>query len=118
MTTGTATSDAPPTAARRPVPWASIGWVTLRQRRGAMIGVSAPLGLIAAYLVVMAIIQNNAYAAGYWGGSSSALQSGGAQTVSSLMFAVPVLLGAFVGALAVSVLLIAGAVALIRKRAA
>ena len=67
----------------------------------------------------MAIIQNNAYAAvtachpaaavkcqqlaqdfssTYWGGHNSALQSGGAQTVSSLMFVVPVLLGVFVGA--------------------
>ena len=66
----------------------------------------------------MAIIQNNAYAAvtachpaaavkcqqlaqdfsaTYWGGHDSALQSGGAQTVSSLMFVVPVLLGVFVG---------------------
>jgi hypothetical protein len=107
------------TAARRPVPWRSIGWVTLRQRRGAMIGVSILLGVIAGYLVIMAIIQNNAYAAvtachpaaavkcqnlassftaTYWGGHDSALQSGGAQTVSSLMFVVPVLLGAFVGA--------------------
>src|SRR6202041_3457356 len=38
----------------------------------------------------------------YWGGDSSALRSGGAQTVSSLMFVVPVLLGAFVGAPMVS----------------
>jgi hypothetical protein len=119
MTTGTTTGTAPTAAARRPVPWASVGWVTLRQRRGAMIGVGVLLGLIAVYLLVMAIIQNNAYAAvtachpagavkcqrlaqafssTYWGGDSSALQSGGAQTVSSLMFAVPVLLGAFVGA--------------------
>jgi hypothetical protein len=119
MTTGTTTVSPPATGARRPVPWRSIGWVTLRQRRGAMIGVSVLLGLIAIYLVIMAIIQNNAYAAvtachpaaavkcqqlaqdfssTYWGGHNSALQSGGAQTVSSLMFVVPVLLGVFVGA--------------------
>jgi len=119
MTTGTTTADQKMTATLPPVPWAHLGWVTLRQRRGAIIGVSALLGLIAAYLVVMAIIQNNAYAAvtachpaaavkcrqlaqafsaDYWGGDSSAVRSGGAQTVSSLMFAVPVLLGAFVGA--------------------
>ena len=118
MSTGTTTARQT-TAARRPVPWTSIGWVTLRQRRGAMIGVSALLGLIAVYLLVMAIIQNHAYAAvtachpaaavkcqqlaqdfssTYWGGHDSALQSGGAQTVSSLMFVVPVLLGVFVGA--------------------
>jgi hypothetical protein len=119
MTTATTTAGQPAAATRRPVPWTSIGWVTLRQRRGAMIGVSVLLGLIAVYLVIMAIIQNNAYAAvtachpaaavkcqrlaqnfsaTYWGGHDSALQSGGAQTVSSLMFAVPVLLGVFVGA--------------------
>jgi hypothetical protein len=122
MSTGTTTAPNA-TAARRPVPWRTIGWVTLRQRRGAMIGVSVLLGLIAVYLVIMAVIQNNAYAAvaachpaaavkcqqlaqafssTYWGGDSSALRSGGAQTVSSLMFVVPVLLGAFVGAPLVS----------------
>jgi hypothetical protein len=104
---------------RRPVPWTNLAWVTLRQRRTAIIGVSALLGVVAVYLLVMAIIQNNAYAAvaacqpaasikcgqlaqafsaDYWGGNGSALASGGAQTVSSLMFAVPVLVGAFTGA--------------------
>jgi hypothetical protein len=93
--------------------------VTLRQRRGAVIGTSILLGAFAVYLLIMAIIQNNAYATvtachpaaalkcqqlaqefsrNYWGGGGSVLQSGGAQTVSSLLFAVPVLLGAFVGA--------------------
>jgi hypothetical protein len=123
MTTHVTTTTRPAGATRRPVPWASVALVTLRQRRGAMIAVAALLGLIAVYLIVMAIIQNNAYAAvtachpaaavkcqrlaqafsaTYWGGDSSVLQSGGAQTVSSLMFAVPVLLGAFVGAPLVS----------------
>ncbi len=117
-------STIPPVAAgpavkQRPVPWAKLGWVTLRQRRGAMIGAGALLGAFAVYLAVMAVIQNNAYAtvaachpaaaskcqqllqlftSAYWGGDNSALQSGGAQTVSSLMFAVPVLVGAFIGA--------------------
>jgi hypothetical protein len=92
--------------------------VALRQRRGLFIGLGALLGLIAAYLVVMAIIQGNAYAAvaachpagilrchelkqafisDYWGGDNSVLQSGGAQTVTSLLLAVPALLGAFAG---------------------
>jgi hypothetical protein len=123
MSTATTSTSSPTTAARRPVPWRSIGWVTLRQRRGAMIGVSALLGAIAVYLLIMGIIQNNAYAAvtachpaaadkcqqlaqnfsaTYWGGHNSVLQSGGAQTVSSLLFAVPVLLGVFVGAPLVS----------------
>jgi hypothetical protein len=106
-------------ARSRAVPWRNLAWVTLRQRRGLFIGLGVLLGLFAAYLVVMAVIQNNAYAAvaacrpagilrcselrqafvgRYWGGDNSVLQSGGAQTVSSLMFALPVLLGAFAGA--------------------
>lgn len=104
---------------RRPVPWARLAWVTLRQRRGAIAGTSILLGVFGAYLLVMAIIQDSAYAAvqachpagilkcrqlaqtfsaSYWGGGGSVLQSGGAQTVSSLLFGVPVLLGAFTGA--------------------
>jgi ABC-type transport system involved in multi-copper enzyme maturation permease subunit len=103
----------------RPVPWRDLAWVTLRQHRGLFIGLGVLLGLIAAYLVAMAIIQDSAYTAvaachpagvlrcqelksafisDYWGGDNSSLQSGGAQTVSSLMLAVPVLLGVFAGA--------------------
>ncbi len=63
MSTATTTASEGTTAARHPVPWRSIGWVTLRQRRGAMIGVSVLLGVIAVYLLIMAIIQNHAYAA-------------------------------------------------------
>lgn len=115
----TASADPRAMSTGRRVPWRSLAWVTLRQRRTALIGVSALLGAFAVYLLIMAIIQNNAYAAvtachpaaavkcqqlaqtfsrDYWGGDGPVLQSGGAQTVSSLMFAVPVLLGAFVGA--------------------
>jgi hypothetical protein len=113
------TVPAAPAARRRPVPWRKLAWVTLRQRRGAVVGTSILLGVFAAYLLIMAIVQDNAYATvtachpaaalkcqqlaqafsrNYWGGNGSAVQSGGAQTVSSLMFAIPVLLGAFVGA--------------------
>jgi hypothetical protein len=119
MTTPTVTVPAGQAAKPRPVPWRNLAWVALRQRRGLFIGLGALLGLFAVYLVVMAVIQDNAYSAvaachpagvlrcheleqaflgRYWGGDNSALQSGGAQTVSSLMFAVPVLLGAFAGA--------------------
>jgi hypothetical protein len=119
MTTPVMTAAAGRTARSRPVPWRNLAWVALRQRRGLFIGLGALLGLVAAYLLVMAIIQDNAYAAvaachpagilrchelkqafisDYWGGDNSVLQSGGAQTVSSLMFAIPVLLGAFAGA--------------------
>jgi hypothetical protein len=113
------TAPAAPAARRRPVPWTRLAWVTLRQRRGAVIGTSVLLGVFGAYLLIMAIVQDNAYAAvtachpaaalkchqlaqafsrQYWGGGGRVIQSGGAQTVSSLLFAVPVLLGAFAGA--------------------
>ena len=116
------THPVPVTGRRRPVSWARLAWVTLRQRRGAMIGLGVFLGLFAIYLVVMGVLQNHAYAQvaacqhgpangtvkcqqlaqafsnDYWGGNASVLLSGGAQSVSSLLFVVPVLLGAFLGA--------------------
>jgi hypothetical protein len=120
MTTHTLAPGARPAIRRRPIPWSKLAWVTLRQRRGLLIGGGILLGVLAVYMVIMAVIQNNAYAAvaachpaaalkcqqlnnsfyrTYWGGGAgSVIQSGGAQTVSSLLFAVPVLLGAFAGA--------------------
>src|SRR5262249_28337251 len=119
MSAPTMTVPAGRTPSPRPVPWRSLAWVTLRQRRGLFLGLGVFLGLSAAYLVVMAGIPGHAHHAPaarpppgaghcrglrqsfvhrYWGGDSSVLQSGGAQTVSSLMFGVPVLLGAFTGA--------------------
>jgi len=114
----TTTYTAAPAGRRRPVAWSRLAWVTLRQRRGAMIGLGVFLGLFAIYLAVMGFLQNHAYAGvaacdsgtvkcqqlahaftnDYWGGNASALLSGGAQSVSSILFAVPVLLGAFLGA--------------------
>jgi hypothetical protein len=121
MNTPTVTVPTGQASSPRPIPWRNLAWVTLRQRRGLLIGLGIFLGLFAAFLVVMAVIQDNAYAAvtachpadvarcqelrqsflsRYWGGNNSggAALSGGAQTVSSLMFGVPVLLGAFAGA--------------------
>ena len=119
MTMDTVTRRSAGASRRRPVPWTKLAWVTLRQRRGLLIGTSILLGVFAVYLTVMAIIQDGAYATvaachpaaalkcqsladsfarTYWGGHGSVIQSGGAQTVSSLLFAVPVLLGAFAGA--------------------
>jgi len=119
MISTTAPVQPPATAKRRPVSWRRLAWVTLRQRRGAVIGISVVLGVFAVYLLIMGIIQNNAYAAiaachpaaatkchelaqsfgKYWGGGAGpVLAGGGAQTVSSLLFALPVLLGAFAGA--------------------
>jgi len=107
-------------ANRRPVPWTRLAWVTWRQHRPALAGAAAFLGVVSLYLLIMGLAINNAYAkvascrpassgtcqqlahsfnAQYWGGGGSgALSAGGAQTVSSLMLVVPVLLGIFLGA--------------------
>jgi hypothetical protein len=117
----TATTVSPPrTAPRRPVPWTRLAYVTWRQHRAALTGAAAFLGVISLYLLLMGLAINNAYAkvagchpassracqqlahdftAQYWGGGGTgALSAGGAQTVSSLMLVVPVMLGAFLGA--------------------
>jgi hypothetical protein len=105
---------------RRPVPWTRLAYVTWRQHRAALTGAAAFLGLISLYLLIMGLAINNAYAkvascrpassgvcqqlahdfnGQYWGGGGTgALSAGGAQTVSSLMLVVPVLLGVFLGA--------------------
>jgi hypothetical protein len=109
----------PNAARRRPVPWTKLAWVSVRQHRAGLIGAAALLGVFSLYLLIFGLLGNHAYAkvaschpAGsalcrqlanafrqdYWGGNSSALQSGGAQTVSSLLLALPVLLGVFLGA--------------------
>ena len=56
-------ADTEASVRRRPVSWPKLAWVTQRQRRGAIIGASVLLGVFAVYFVIMAVIQNNAYAA-------------------------------------------------------
>ena len=117
----TAITVSPPrTAPRRPVPWTRLAYVTWRQHRAALTGAAVFLGVISLYLLIMGLAINNAYAKvvncrpassgvcqqlahdfnrQYWGGGGTgALSAGGAQTVSSLMLVVPVLLGVFLGA--------------------
>ena len=116
-TVSTPTLPAP--SARRPVPWTKLAWVTWRQHRPALAGVAALLGALGLYMLIYGLKINHAYAkvAGchpassavcrqlvdsfnhdYWGGNGSAVTSGGAQTLSSLLLVIPVLLGVFVGA--------------------
>ncbi len=117
----TATTISPLRATRRrPVPWTRLAYVTWRQHRAALTGAAAFLGAISLYLLIMGLAINNAYAkvascrpassgvcqqlahdfnGQYWGGGGTGARSaGGAQTVSSLMRVVPVLLGVFLGA--------------------
>jgi hypothetical protein len=109
------------TARYRPVPWRSLAWVTWHQHRAALAGLAAVLGALSLYLLVYGLKINDAYAAvlatchpagpagchdqqasafqqQYWGGGGSLLQNGGAQTISGLLQAVPLLLGVFAGA--------------------
>jgi hypothetical protein len=102
-----------------PVPWTKLAWVTWRQHRAALAGTAALLGGLSLYLLIFGLRINSAYAKiaschpasstacqqlanafqqTYWGGGADIIQSGGAQTISGLLQAVPVLLGVFVGA--------------------
>jgi hypothetical protein len=107
-------------ARRKPVPWTRLGWVTWRQHRNALLGAGVLLGAIAAYLAVMGAKIHDAYSAyaachpsgspaclrlqhvldGYYGSQSGSVLSSGlnAQTVPFFLLAVPVLIGAFIGA--------------------
>ena len=120
MTAITTITRAERAARRRPVPWTRLAWVTYRQHRPALIGAAVFLGVISVYLLITGLQANHAYAAvancrplgsetcrqlkdafdrEYWGGGGGgAVEAGGAQTISSLMLVVPVVLGAFLGA--------------------
>jgi len=102
------------------VPWNRLAWVTWRQHRAALAGAGALLTAIAVYLLIMGQKIHdayNAYAAcrpvgsahcsslgeafsSYYGSQQGSVMTSGinAQTVPFLLLAVPVLLGAFVGA--------------------
>ena len=109
--------------AARAVPWTRLAWVTWRQHRAALIGAAAFLGAIAVYLAVTGHQIRQAYdalaAAGcpqagtlpacqsldqgllsFYGTTSGPVGASGlnAQSVPFMLLAVPVLLGAFVGA--------------------
>jgi hypothetical protein len=118
MTATTITTRVP--TRRSPVPWTKLAWVAWRQHRPALTGAAVFLGLVSVYLLIMGLQINHAYAkvaachpassapcqqlarafsSEYWGGGGTgAVSAGGAQTVSSLMLVVPVLLGVFLGA--------------------
>jgi hypothetical protein len=98
-------------ASLRPVPWRRMAWVTWRQHRAALAGVAALLGAFAVYLWIAGLQLHHAYAAAAacHPASSPACQNlisadfngtygPTAVAVAVLLQAVPVLIGAFVGA--------------------
>jgi hypothetical protein len=97
-------------AALRPVPWRRMAWVTWRQHRFALGGVALLLGGLALYLWLTGLQVHHAYAtvAACRPASSYACQNQAinfytahgptAQTVATLVLAVPMLIGAFTGA--------------------
>jgi hypothetical protein len=56
------TALAAPPAARRPVPWTRLAWVTARQHRLALAGALALLGALSMYLLIMGLQIRSAYA--------------------------------------------------------
>ena len=97
-------------ASLRPVPWRRMAWVTWRQHRFALGGVAALLGALAVYLWIAGLHLHHAYAvatACHPASSVACLNtildfnstySPTAETIASLLLAVPALIGAFTGA--------------------
>jgi uncharacterized protein YneF (UPF0154 family) len=97
-------------AGLRPVLWRRMAWVTWRQHRFTLAGVAVLLGGLALYLWLTGLQMHHAYAtvAACHPASSYACQNqvinfstsygGTAQTAGTLLMAVPMLIGAFVGA--------------------
>ncbi|HEY0868874.1 MAG TPA: hypothetical protein VGD55_00605 [Acidothermaceae bacterium] len=78
-------------AGARPVPWRRMGWVTWRQHRLTLAGLTAVLGAVSVYLLVTGMHVRGTGTGGY-----SAM---GPFTLTSALFQViPPLIGAFVGA--------------------
>ena len=97
-------------ASLRPVPWRRMAGVTWRQHRFALGGVAALLGALAVYLWIAGLHLHHAYAvatACHPASSVACLNtildfnstySPTAETIASLLLAVPALIGAFTGA--------------------
>jgi hypothetical protein len=93
----------------RPVPWRRMAWVTWRQHRFALGGVTALLGALAVWLWLEGLHAHRAYATAADCHPASSGACGAlvgyfltyvstAQTVAIVLQAVPALIGAFVGA--------------------
>ena len=103
-------APSPPATRPRPVPWTKLVWVTWRQHRMALVGVTVLLGGLALYLLIMGLKIHSGYASvtSCHPARSSACQLASnlftndyhptAQTLTGFLLAVPVLIGVFVGA--------------------
>jgi hypothetical protein len=95
--------------APRPVPWQRMVWVTWRQHRGLLVGVTAVLTAVSVFLLVMGLKLHHDYAALINCQPTGSTACGALQrnfnntdwpisnTVSILIYLVPVLIGAFAG---------------------
>lgn len=92
----------------RPLPWRRMSWIIWRQHRGALGGVSAPLGALAIYMWVTGLQLHHSYAAAiacHPTGSTACSElvsgfngKGGFLANGFVLQAIPALIGAFVGA--------------------
>ena len=110
MTTLTVPARPGENAGPRPVPWRRMAWVTWRQHRIALGGVTALLGALAIYLWLAGLQMHHAYAAAVACHPASSFACGDAvysfnntysQTAAAiavLLQGVPALIGAFTGA--------------------
>ena len=110
MTLLTRPAQAGHNAGLRPVPWRRMAWVTWRQHRLALAGVSSLFGLAATYLLIAGLRMHHAYAAVAAcrpAGSGACKQlagqflssyAPGAGPVLGLLQVIPALIGAFVAA--------------------
>jgi len=97
-------------AGLRPVPWRRLAWVTWRQHRFELGGVAVLVGGLALYLWLAGLQLHHAYAAASACHPGSSLGCKNqvfnvdsaygptAQTIGTVLMAVPLLIGAFVGA--------------------
>jgi ABC-2 family transporter protein len=103
------TAPAPPATRPRPVPWTRLVWVTWRQHRVALAGVTVLLGGVGLYLLIMGLKIHSGYASvtSCRPAGSAACQltrnlvTGDyyptAQTMTGFLQVIPVLVGVFVG---------------------
>jgi ABC-2 family transporter len=103
------TAVAAPAGGRRPVPWTRLVWVTWRQHRVALAGVTVLLGGLGLYLLIMAVKIHNGYASVtscHPAGSAACQLTNNlftndyypfAETMTGFLQVIPVLVGVFVG---------------------